>query len=293
MCVLLDQNVSLGELVVWGDLRLVDDARLEINTTGITVEGGRISAGNFTHPRVHAALFTILPSLSTDEPAIQAYGVIQMVGVQLSDRDQTSCHHTSWSRLRATLPPGGWYAELDSTAEWSAGDMVFLASSSTNPMEAEQRKITNISGNLVGLDRPVAHEHIGGVSVNAHDVSAGAHLVNDKLWHVRTWLFLPSPFLREIVRRNWAPDKIDSYHISWPWSVWFSRWTSVEVGRFSAVGRGGVFWLRWSCLCIILLTYWCRYAVTRPRLFSPVCCDALFLCWHNNNNKQHLYIGQQ
>ena len=39
-----------------------------------------------------------------------------------------------------------------------AGDMVFLASSSTNPMEAEQRKITNISGKLVGLDRPVAHE---------------------------------------------------------------------------------------------------------------------------------------
>eukprot|EP01048_Picozoa_sp_COSAG05_P029940 COSAG05_NODE_10122_length_582_cov_0.697723_2_plen_136_part_01 len=130
------------------------------------------AGGNLTHPRTHSAVITILPSISIEKPAIEVYGLVQLVGIETSDS------HRSWSRLSTTVPAGGWYVELQTVSDWLVGDSIILSSSSVNPMESEERKITNISvleqtGNYqIGLSEPVLYEHIGGQSIHGQDVSA-------------------------------------------------------------------------------------------------------------------------
>ncbi|MBT8335687.1 MAG: transmembrane domain-containing protein [Gemmatimonadetes bacterium] len=68
---------------------------------------------------------------------------------------------TAWTRLDATAPAGSGTIRVADDVDWEVGDRIAIAPSGFNPLEAEDREITAISGRTVTLDAALSHHHYG------------------------------------------------------------------------------------------------------------------------------------
>ncbi|HUG84554.1 MAG TPA: G8 domain-containing protein, partial [Euzebya sp.] len=73
----------------------------------------------------------------------------------------------TWTRLAATAVAGSSTMALQASPGWQPGDQIVIASTSTDPDQAEQRTVTASSGTTVTLDQPLAHTHWGQTDVLA------------------------------------------------------------------------------------------------------------------------------
>ena len=69
----------------------------------------------------------------------------------------------TWTMINSTIYPGDTSFEVIDSIDWEEGEEIVVASTNYNHWDAEKRKITSVSGNLVTVDHPFNVLHYGGI----------------------------------------------------------------------------------------------------------------------------------
>lgn len=147
----------LGGLVIEGTLEFAR-AELELTADWIRVAGA-LRIGSPDAPFSQKARITLT---GPDGPeAITGMGN-RVIGVLPEARLELHGEvRTAWTRLDATAPRGATQLTLAEPVDWRPGDRIVIAPSGFNPLEAEDRVITAVSGRTITVDRPLDHLHYG------------------------------------------------------------------------------------------------------------------------------------
>ncbi len=74
-----------------------------------------------------------------------------------------------WAKLGATAGLGATQLLLARQVNWRAGDHIVIAASA-DPLQAEDRFIRSVRGNLITLDQPLQYQHWGALEINGPDI---------------------------------------------------------------------------------------------------------------------------
>jgi len=69
----------------------------------------------------------------------------------------------TWTLLSSTIMVNTAVLTVDDAVDWRIGEEIVVASTGFDHNEAEQRRITNITGNQITVDRPFEFQHLGTV----------------------------------------------------------------------------------------------------------------------------------
>lgn len=165
--VLLDISPPpLGGLQIDGAL-VFDRADLELRSDHVLVHGG-LYVGSATEPFTHRATITITgDERGSSDCYGSAYlglmdGVLELYGDPTGD---------SWTRLAGTAAAGDTSIVVDDAYGWLTGDRIVIAStdfyngdgnkSDGFDRGVEERTVTSVNGNRLGLNEPLAYSHYG------------------------------------------------------------------------------------------------------------------------------------
>lgn len=168
--VLLDVDPPiLRGLQVDGTLTFADrDVTLQTGWIAVT---GHLAIGTPERPLTKRVTVVLDPHPG-DEVSGAGEGPIAVQGGTLDVHGTAPVE--AWTRLAATAVAGSTTVTLEQAPGWQVGDRVVLASTSTDPDQAEERTVTAIVGATVTLDQPLIHTHwgqtdaVGGAEVALH-----------------------------------------------------------------------------------------------------------------------------
>ena len=152
----------LGGLQVDGTL-LFEDRDLTLQSDWIMVHG-RLQVGTELDPFLSRARIVLTGDDKTQNVMNMGAKVLGVMGGTLEVHGE---RRAGWTRLAATAHKGSSELTLAGTPGWRAGDKIVVASTDYDPMQAEERTVTAVSGQTVRLDRPLAHTHWGTVQTFA------------------------------------------------------------------------------------------------------------------------------
>jgi len=139
---------------------VLEFARKDIDLTAdwIAVRG-TLRVGTEAVPFSDKARITLAGLTGADSiPTIgtRAIGVLPGGSLELH-----GAHNRSWTKLDGTASAGATQLTLADPVSWEVGDRIVVAPSGFDPSEAEERRLVQVNGNSVTLDRPLDHTHYG------------------------------------------------------------------------------------------------------------------------------------
>lgn len=224
--ILLDTDVQLGGLQINGTV-VCADQDLSIYARWIMIHGaGKLQCGTLAQPFTKQLKITLNANQKLGENVMgmgtKFLGTMMGGALELHGRPVTS-----WTKLAGTAEPGTSTISVLEANNWQVGDTLVVAPTDYEPSEAEERIITNISGTLVALDRPLYHRHWGqiqtlGNSGATMDERAEVGLLSRNI----------------IIRGRNAPGKKFGGHLMFMEGS-ASRMSNVEVTGMGQLGRLG------------------------------------------------------
>jgi len=160
--VLLDVSPPpLNGLEIHGSL-IFDDQDLELIANWIIVFG-ELRVGSPLWPHRNRAVITLTGQHPQDH--VEGLGTKFLAVMSSGALELHSEWRASWIKLNATAEPGAQHLILAQTPNWRAGYRIVIAPNSADEIEAEERTIIGVRGNLVTLDRPLKRRHWGALEV--------------------------------------------------------------------------------------------------------------------------------
>jgi hypothetical protein len=157
--VTIDANVNVREINVFGALT-VADKDLEIKANFIMVHGpGVFQVSKNGAPFTKRLTITLKGAATSDDTmgmgakflGAMAGGKLEIIGEK----------RVSWTQLGSSALKGSSTITLKEPVDWRVGERVVIASTATDPSQAEERTITAMSGSSVTLDKPLQYAHYG------------------------------------------------------------------------------------------------------------------------------------
>ena len=149
---------SLAGLDIQGVVE-ADSARDLTLTVGWIRVAGALRIGSELAPYTKRALITLTGTGSGDAITGMGTRVLGVVpGGRLALHGQT---RTAWTRLAGTVAPGTTTITLSQDVDWRVGDRVVIAPSGFDPQQAEDRRITAVTGRTLTLDQALRYSHYG------------------------------------------------------------------------------------------------------------------------------------
>jgi len=163
-----DQNLvldvsppALRSLTIKGKLSFSDSRDLELKTEWIYLAGGELDIGSEAHPHTRKATITLTDNVKDENVNTMGdRGIMLLKGTLSLHGDRKN----SWTKLSATAKAGATRIQVLDASGWRKGDVIVLASTDYNPRQAEERTITEVSGNSLTLDKPLAYMHFGQIT---------------------------------------------------------------------------------------------------------------------------------
>ncbi|MBM3898536.1 MAG: G8 domain-containing protein [Gemmatimonadetes bacterium] len=155
---------ALAGLDIQGVVEFERDMDLSLSTGFIRIEGA-LRIGTLQAPYTKRATITLTGPTAGD--AIPGMGT-RVIGVfpggELTLIGET---RTAWTRLNASAPSGARTLTMRDDIDWRAGDRIVIAPSGFEPTQAEQRRISAVSGRTVTLETGLQHPHYGDLQLIA------------------------------------------------------------------------------------------------------------------------------
>ncbi|MGQ0548361.1 MAG: G8 domain-containing protein [Armatimonadota bacterium] len=147
----------LGSLTIEGAL-VFDDKNLELVANTIMVHG-RLQVGTADRPFRSRAVITLAGRLTANAPKTIGSKVLAVMGGTLDLHGDA--RGPAWTRLAQTASKGASRLVLERPVDWKHGDVIVVASTDFNPLQAEEAIVKAVRGNVVTLDRQLAFMHYG------------------------------------------------------------------------------------------------------------------------------------
>jgi cell migration-inducing and hyaluronan-binding protein len=173
--ILLDVSPpALGALDIQGTLEFDRSLDLELRAEWIRVEGAlRLGTEEDPHPR----RVRIVLTGPSEHEALAGMGNRLIAVVPGGQFEVAGQPRKSWTQLDASAWRGAQEITVATAVDWQVGDRIVIAASGFNPLEAEDRVITAITGRRLTLDRALAHDHYGEIQVlSGHRVDQRAEV---------------------------------------------------------------------------------------------------------------------
>jgi hypothetical protein len=138
-------------------------ARQDINLTAGTImarDKGEFRIGTEQQPFEHKAVIT-LTGTRDDLPGNGHCGVkgLCAMGAKLAFHGAVS--EPTWTQLDATASQGDTTITVNEAVDWDVGDEIVILSTDYDPGMAEQRRITDITGNTIQINDSLDFMHFG------------------------------------------------------------------------------------------------------------------------------------
>jgi cell migration-inducing and hyaluronan-binding protein len=153
---------ALGSLDILGTLEFSRASDLELRVGWVRVEGTlRVGTQEAPHPRRARIILTgphdkeVLAGMGNRLIAVVPGGLLELAGRP----------RLSWTHLDGSAWSGTREIRVASDVDWQVGDRLVIAASGFDPLEAEDRLITEVTGRRLTLDRPLAHDHFGEIQI--------------------------------------------------------------------------------------------------------------------------------
>jgi len=150
----------LNTLIVEGRLIFDPDSQKKITLGAhhiMVQNGGYLEIGTPNKPLLYDVEIT-LHGKKTDKQFMGFGNKVIYVQNSKIDIHGKKRDHT-WTYLKKTVNAKDKSFELDKAVDWKVGETVVIASSSYNIEEAEQKKITAITGNVFTVDSEFKYKH--------------------------------------------------------------------------------------------------------------------------------------
>src|SRR5215471_10432191 len=171
MNVILDVSPpALHGLTIDGKLSFANNADLELTTEWIMLHG-ELEIGTEAKPHTRQATITLTDNVKDEEFGGMGgndrsdRGIMLMGGTLNLHGNRTN----SWTKLSKTAEAGSNSIEVLNAAGWRAGDMIVLASTDSDPHQAERRTIAAIRGNTITLDKKLDYMHFGKITFDVDE----------------------------------------------------------------------------------------------------------------------------
>ena len=163
----IDEDVTLGTLIVRGELRCGEGVQATLRVTGVVVMGAnaRFACGSQDAPFTGRVEIIIREDRSFAEaaPAVSpnagSRGVLVMNGGELALYGDPA--RTAPVRLSGTTPAGARSITVSEPVDWQVGDAVVVTSTGFDRREIEKRFIESVEGSVVTLTEPLSALHFG------------------------------------------------------------------------------------------------------------------------------------
>jgi cell migration-inducing and hyaluronan-binding protein len=155
--VVLDRSTPpLSGLQIDGTLSFARK-NLQLAASWIVVHG-TLRIGSERRPFTHDAVVTLTGARSGADVMGMGTKVLGVMGGRLELHGEP---RHGWTRLDATVEPGGTTIELARPMPWRVGDRIVLASSDYWRQHDEERTITAVDGRTLTVDAPLEYRHWG------------------------------------------------------------------------------------------------------------------------------------
>jgi len=134
-----------------------EDKDLTLRSDWIMVHG-RLQVGTESAPFGSKARIVLTGSDRSENVMNMGPKVLGVMGGTL---DLHGERRDGWVRLAANAQRGQSKLTLSRNPGWRAGDRIVVSSTDYNPLQAEERTVTSVSGNTLTLDRALEHGHWG------------------------------------------------------------------------------------------------------------------------------------
>ncbi len=152
---------SVGAFTIEGTLVVPDEKDIEICATTILVHGnGHLVIGTEAAPFKHRATITLVGtnpeldvmSMGTKFLGVMGGGVVDIHG---------SPPKTTWTKLAGPVAAGSATFEVLDATGWKVGDEIVIASGVVDAFQAETRRITDLEGTRLTLDKALVNARPG------------------------------------------------------------------------------------------------------------------------------------
>lgn len=170
--VIVDINPpKLSTVRVDGSLIFKDDHNVDFKAGWIMVSG-LMELGTEANPFTHKAVITLMngapnapPHVMTRPDGSKMVVGIGTKGIMVVGDGRLELHGvprvTSWTRIAETALKGATTIKLEKATDWKVGERIVIASTDYEPLQAEDRTITSVNGNVLTLDKPLLYMHWG------------------------------------------------------------------------------------------------------------------------------------
>jgi hypothetical protein len=155
--VVLDTDVNIRNLRVEGTL-VCADKDLALTTNWILVNGGKFECGTQAAPFQKRLVITLNATDQAEDIMGMGTKFLAALGGTV---DLHGSSKTSWTKLDGTAQAGATQIKVLEASNWRVGDRISIAPTDFDPLEAEERTITAISGTTLTLDTPLKYRHWG------------------------------------------------------------------------------------------------------------------------------------
>lgn len=156
--ILLDTDTApLGGLTVNGTLRFADED--ETLTAGYIMVHGKMEVGTEEDPYESRAKIILTGSDRDQDIMKMGAKLIGVMGGTLDVHGEEN--RDGWTKLSRTAAKGQNRITLENDPGWRVGDEVVIASTDYDFRQAEEARITAVSGNTFTLDRNLTNTHFG------------------------------------------------------------------------------------------------------------------------------------
>jgi hypothetical protein len=158
--ILLDTSPPpLASLTIQGTL-VCAEKDLSLSADWILIPGGGLLlCGSELQPFQHHFVITLTGN-NPQEHALADMGT-KLLGVMGGQLELHGQNRVSWVHLAQTALAGTSQITLDRSVNWSKGDRLAIASTTYNPLQAEEVVIKAVSGTTVELSQPLKYTHWG------------------------------------------------------------------------------------------------------------------------------------
>ena len=162
MVLLVDQSTpNLFIIIVEGSIVFADEQEMLIETGSIIVNAGTFTAGTEQNPYQNKLTFLLHGGYYDKQ--LPGFGN-KAIGCHCCKFDMYGTPRTlTWTELAATADIGETSITLRSPTDWQAGEVIVIASTSTDHYESERRTIVSYDNNtgVLTFDEPLVHKHLG------------------------------------------------------------------------------------------------------------------------------------
>src|SRR5690349_24021637 len=157
---------ALGGLSIDGKLSFANDADLELTTEWIMLHG-ELAIGSEASPHTRNATITLTNKVPNEDvmAGMGDRGIMISGGTLNLHGDRTN----TWTKLASTAKAGATSIEVLNASGWRVGDEIVLASTDSDPRQAERRTIAAIRGNKLTLDRKLDYMHFGKITFDVDE----------------------------------------------------------------------------------------------------------------------------